>query len=271
MNGSHPEVIVVDNSFGDQQTEQLAIKSGVRYVIEPRVGLSNARNAGAAAATGELIAFIDDDALADSVWLARHSAVLADDSLIASTGRILPIGTEHGPGWEAMRALDLGDQAFVVDHRTPDWFERANFGGLGSGANMVIKRRAFADGWRFREILGLGADLGGFEEYYLFFKLIGSGARIAYVPDAVVRHGPDSSGEPRAQRIASAHLRSAAYLTMLLVEEPEYRRQLARYVAQMLRGHRLPWRPEEPPSRLKLLAAGCRGPFFYLRNRLAGR
>ena len=134
------------------------------------------------------------------------------------------------------------------------------------------QRRAFADGWQFREILELGADLGGFEEYYLFFKLVGgSQPGSPYVPDAVVRHGPDSSGEPRSQRIASAHRRSAAYLTMLLVEEPDYRHQLGRYVVQMLRGRRLPWRSEDPPSRLKLLAAGCRGPFFYLRNRLAGR
>ena len=96
------------------------------------------------------------------------------------------MATENGQGW-----LDLGEQAFVVDRSDPWWFERANFGGLGSGgSNMVVKRRAFDQGLRFRETLGLGADLGGFEEHYFFFTMIKSGARVAYVPDAVVRHAP---------------------------------------------------------------------------------
>ena len=73
---------------------------------------------------------------------------------------------------------------------------------------MVVKRRAFDHGLRFRETLGLGADLGGFEEHYLFFTMIKGGARVAYVPGAVVRHGtlssqPSRKPSQRAHRIAT--------------------------------------------------------------------
>ena len=96
MDGPEPETIVVDNTEGDRETKRVTARAGARYVVETRVGLSRARNTGIDAATGELIAFLDDDAIADSAWLSRHSEVLADESLTASTGRELPIATEPG-------------------------------------------------------------------------------------------------------------------------------------------------------------------------------
>jgi glycosyltransferase involved in cell wall biosynthesis len=252
-----PEVIVVDNTSGDLETEQVAKGAGSRYLVETRIGLSRARNAGIEAASGELIAFLDDDAIADPAWLCRHSEVLADDSLMASTGRILPMVAADARG-----ILDLGEQAFVIDRSDPWWFERANFGGVAAGgSNMVLKRRAFANGLRFRETLGSGVDLGGFEEHYLFFTMIKGGARVAYVPGAVVRH---SEAEV-------SYRYNAAYLTMLLVEEPEFRRRTLRYAVQAFRRQQIPSRQTPPASRLKMLATGYRGPLLYLRSRLASR
>ena len=268
---------MVDNTPGDSETERITTHAGARYLVESRVGLSNARNAGIDAANGELIAFIDDDAIADPAWLSQHSEALADTSLMGSTGRILPMSARNGQASDAARALDLGDQAFVVDRSDPWWFERANFGGVGAGgSNMVLKRRAFEHGLRFRETLGLGADLGGFEEHYLFFTMIKSGSRVAYVPGAVVRHrGVELSADPETHRTARAHCYSAAYLTMLLVEEPEFRPRTLRYIVRVLRRGRNPWRPPSPnghrASGLNMLAAGYRGPLLYLRSRLTKR
>src|SRR5579884_1169719 len=71
----HPsyEVVVVDNSQGDSPSQQLAGQFGARYVREPRAGLSRARNTGARAAWGEIVAFTDDDALPDPRWLSLHA------------------------------------------------------------------------------------------------------------------------------------------------------------------------------------------------------
>ena len=268
LDGPDFEVIVVDNTQGDPNTERIANRAGARYLVEPRIGLSRARNTGIDTAAADLIAFLDDDAVADPAWLRRHSEILANDSLIASTGRILPIATENGKG-----LLDLGEQAFVVDCSDPWWFERANFGGVASGgSNMVVKREAFSRGLRFRETLGLGTDLAGFEEHHLLFTIIKGGGRVAYVPDAVVRHGdPKLLTEAENGRSARVYRYNAAYLTMLLVEEPEFRYRTVRYAIQGFLGRRVLWRHRPRPSRLKMLAAGSGGPFVYLRSRLARR
>jgi glycosyltransferase involved in cell wall biosynthesis len=257
------EVVIVDNSEGDRDVEGLAEECGARYLVESRLGLSFARNAGIDVATGEVIAFLDDDAVVDPGWLREHATALSDDSLTATTGRVVPVGKD--------RALDLGEQAFTVDQGDRWWFERANFGGLGSGANMAFKRWTFDRGLRFRETLGRGAELEGFEDYYLWFKMIEQGARIAYVPTAVIKHGPELSTEPTGRRLARDHRRVAAYLTMLFVEEPGFRRRTLRYAADVLRAKRLPWRTDPAPNRLRVMMDGFSGPLAYLRSRLVRR
>jgi glycosyltransferase involved in cell wall biosynthesis len=268
LEGPNPELIVVDNTHGDPQAELLASRAGARYVVEPEVRLSRARNRGIEEATTDVIAFLDDDALADPDWLLRHSEALADESLMASTGRVLPINLENGRGM-----LDLGEETFVVDRSDPWWFERTNFGGLApGGSNIAVKRQAFEGGLRFNESLGLGTDLAGFEEHYFLFTLVKTGARVAYVPGAVIRHpDPELLTESHGAVGRRAYRITAAYLTMLLVEEPEFRSRTMRYAVRGFRRKPVPWRDSAAPSRLAMLAAGPRGSLLYLRSRLTRR
>jgi glycosyltransferase involved in cell wall biosynthesis len=270
------EVIVVDNTPGDPETEKVAADWGVRYVIEARVGASRARNAGVNVAMGESIAFLDDDCVAEPGWLLKHSETLSDSSLSASTGRILPLPGHEDSGYEAAHGLDLGGEEFVVDRGDPLWFERANFAGLGFGGNMAVKRSVFDAGASFRESIGPGTELHWGEDVYLLFTLIRMGHRVAYAPAAVVRHG-DARVSPEMERRLTALERrhSAAYLTLLLVEERGYVRRTADYLLRLVRRKRPPWRPEvrgaSPATRVKMLVAALHGPLIYLRNRLASR
>jgi glycosyltransferase involved in cell wall biosynthesis len=276
IDGPSFEVIVVDNTTGEAAVRELALAAGARYVIEPNVGLSRARNVGARAARGSIVAFIDDDATPARDWLARHVTALADATLSATTGRVVPSSPETPPAraYLAAGAEDLGEEPFRVDRHTPSWFEMANFGGVGVGPNMAVRRSVFARGWGFREDLGPQNGLPG-EEHYAFFSLIRDGHAIAYVADSVVHHDPPATMaglERRKRQIAHG---SAAYLVMLLVEEPGFRRATLRYAWGAVSGGRRSWRrtqSREPlVSRAQLARAVVSGPFAYLRWRMRRR
>lgn len=65
------EVLVVDNSQGDAETERVARELAARYVVERRAGLSRARNRGLAESRTEIVAFVDDDAIPSEDWLGK--------------------------------------------------------------------------------------------------------------------------------------------------------------------------------------------------------
>jgi glycosyltransferase involved in cell wall biosynthesis len=267
--GSDLEVIVVDNTPGDPETQRVAAESGARYLMEPRVGLSRARNLGALAASGEVVALIDDDAVAGEGWLRRHREALADSSLAATTGRILPRSPEMMPS----ELFDLDEEPFTVDRTTRWWFERANFGGLGFGGNMALRRSLFDDGFRFRESLGAGTAFEGAEEFYALHTIVRDGGSVAYVPEAVVLHDePTDHRGPRAHELDSAR-RHSAYFCLLFAEEPRFRRRLGRYLMDTIRGAPRTWRESQPrarhASRTRMWMAACRGPGLYLRSRFA--
>ena len=270
------EVIVVDNTSGDETVHRLAETAGARTVMEPTVGLSRARNRGARAAKGEVVAFIDDDAIARPDWLGVHAAAFRDQSLAATTGRILPScpATRAAETWGAA-VEDLGDIPLRVDRASPDWFERANFGGIGSGSNMAFRSTLFEHGWGFRESLGLGEHerpLG--EEHYAFFTLISQGHVIAYLPDAVVYHDPLASMSDLRLKKRRLVRGSAAYLVMLLVEHAEFRTRTLRYAFTAVGRKRRPWRRGGAVgsflSRRELAAAAISAPSLYWRSRRAG-
>src|SRR5436190_17973692 len=59
------ELLVVDNAPATDATRRWARERGIRYICEPVPGVSNARNRGIAEATGEVVAFSDDDAVVE--------------------------------------------------------------------------------------------------------------------------------------------------------------------------------------------------------------
>jgi glycosyltransferase involved in cell wall biosynthesis len=275
----HPnyEVIVVDNTSGERRVEELAASFGARYVVERQVGLSRARNTGGRAALGEFVAYIDDDAVAESAWLSRHAAGFGDASVAATTGRILPtsLDTPSARAYAAAGGEDLGEDSFQVDRMSPGWFEMANFGGLGVGPNMAFRRALFEADWGFRESLGLGAQLPGNEEHYAFFTLIRDGHAIAYLPDAIVRHDYPATMDALRRRRSRILRSGVAYTAMLLIEEPQFRSNTFRYMREAMQGTRRTWRrgraEQRFVTRLQLFAAACAGLPLYLRTALAGR
>jgi GT2 family glycosyltransferase len=83
------EVIVVDDGSTDA-TPQIAARHRVRLVSTPNRGLSAARNTGLAMATGDVVAYIDDDAYADPYWLTYLAATFLTTDHVGAGGPNVP-------------------------------------------------------------------------------------------------------------------------------------------------------------------------------------
>jgi glycosyltransferase involved in cell wall biosynthesis len=89
----HEVVVIVDHN--PELSRRLAAGGlGARIVDNPgESGLSGARNAGLNEATGEIVAYLDDDATAEPQWLAELAAAFDDPRIIAAGGRAGPAGS----------------------------------------------------------------------------------------------------------------------------------------------------------------------------------
>lgn len=270
------DVLVVDNAPSDARAHEIALRWGASYVVEPVAGLSRARNRGASISDAEIIAFVDDDALPEPAWLSALACEFRDPTVMAVTGQIYALRIETEA--ERLAAATGGPAAGgyerrVVDRHRPAWFELANFGGIGNGGNMAFRRRVFAVWPGFDERLGRGAPLDGGEEHYAFFALIDRGYRVVYTPRAVVRHPyPQTLAELRARHLKGLSA-SSAYIVLLFVEQPRYRRTVLKYLLEWLRGTRRSWRgptaSQRPRivSRWRTLTAWFYGPVLYVAAR----
>ena len=81
-------IIVVNNGPHLAAVEEIAQRHGARVVREPQRGVSRARNAGIRAATGNILAFLDDDSVADPHWLPLLLTPFRDPEVLAVVGSI---------------------------------------------------------------------------------------------------------------------------------------------------------------------------------------
>ena len=100
------EIIVVNNGPHLAAVEEIAKRHDARVVTEPQRGVSRARNAGIRAATGNILAFLDDDSVADPNWLPLLLTPFRDPQVLAVVGSIF-----------AQTLADPVSQAFDYLHR----------------------------------------------------------------------------------------------------------------------------------------------------------
>jgi GT2 family glycosyltransferase len=181
----HQIVVVVDNNPPLAARVQNELPDVL--VVENRSsrGLSSARNAGIAAAQGEIVAFLDDDAVAEPDWLATLLACYADPRVLGAGGAVEPVW-EHGrPAW-------FPDEfGWVVGCSYRGMPPRATAVRNLIGANMSFQREVFASVGGFSTTVGrVGLRPVGCEETELCIRALqqSRGRVLVYEPRARVKH-----------------------------------------------------------------------------------
>jgi glycosyltransferase involved in cell wall biosynthesis len=175
------EVIVVIDHSPELLTWAERNLPGARVIVNAGApGLAAARNAGVAAATGDVVAFIDDDAWAEPGWLAALLAPYADPAVVGTGGAVLPVWAGHRPSW-------LPEEF--------DWVVGCSYRGLPReraevrnviGCSMSFRRVAILAAGGFDDALGRTRTRAlGCEETDLCIRIDGA---IVYAPAARVRH-----------------------------------------------------------------------------------
>ncbi|HEX4093759.1 MAG TPA: glycosyltransferase [Trebonia sp.] len=289
----HPdyEVIVVDNRPADAPPADL---EGVRVVREPRPGISAARNRGVSVATGEIIAFTDDDVQVQPGWLSAIGGRFARQPHVSVvTGLVVPLELEtqaqiffeqSGSGQDRGYAPLTFERAgrFRVrrrDQRAATDEVRSLYltGEFGFGANMAFRTAVLQASGGFDEALGVGTATRGGEDLAMFVELLTAGHQIGYEPAAIIEHQHRATMADLDRQIYGYGLGFTAMLTAVALRDPWHLLGLAAIVPAWLRSLRAESSAKSvnraddyPPALARAELRGmAAGPVAYLRARRA--
>ena len=282
------EVVVVDNAPADDSTravvrERFGDDPRVRYVRLDRAGASHARNVGARLARGEIVAFTDDDALVDELWVAALVAGFADDPrIVCVTGLTLAgsLETPAAQAFEAYGGMGLGLRPRLYDrdeHRGDTLLYPYTAGVFGASNNVAFRRGDFLARGGFDVTIGPGTAVFGAEDLDLFLAVVLDGQRIAYEPAATVRHEHRADFADLYWQVFTYSAGFTALLTKWALADPRVALDLARRVprvlpAALLASHRSGAEAGvgDYPAQLRWLerAGYLYGPLAYLRSRI---
>jgi glycosyltransferase involved in cell wall biosynthesis len=158
------ELIVVDNGSSDG-TAEVAASHGAQAVPEPRGrGVGRARNAGAAASSGDVLMFVDADVVLPDVALLRVASAMADSACLGGA-----FDTDYRPSRRAMRSYLRFWRAVGLTFR------------MAQGACQFCSREAFDALGGYDERLWMGEDV----EFWWRLRRLARrrGARVEYVRD----------------------------------------------------------------------------------------
>lgn len=185
LNYKNFEVIVVNGPSTDKTKDLiLPYMNAIKYRECPVANLSISRNIGIKAAAGDIVAFIDDDAIPDKLWLDDLVSVYEKDSSIGGVGGKIYDGCRLGVfqvEYATINKFGIPN----TDYKLPQDFNDSN----GDNFNIMVGCNC---SFRKKALL----DVGGFDEYYEYFhdesdvavRVIRKGYKIIHHTRAIVHH-----------------------------------------------------------------------------------
>lgn len=293
----HFDVVVVDNAPATSETREL-IRSEfsdprVRRVTEPIPGLSRARNTGLGVASGEFVAFTDDDVVVDRYWLAELAAGFERAAGVDLVSGLVPSGelrTRVQGFFDGRVSWSRNLEAKIYRLASPPpklpMFP-FSVGEYGTGANFAVRRSAATALGGFDTAFGVGTRTGGAEDLDMFTRIILDGRTLVMQPSALVWHRHRDDLAALRVQARGYGIGLGAWLTKILLRPRTARIALVRAPHAIRRLLSLAWRRTEVPVRQRQgradqidrtisrvgwleLFSVARGPFAYARQRAAG-
>ena len=285
------EVIVVDNvpvtdAVADLVARRNAAGTGgvpLRRVVERRPGLSWARNSGLHAASGRIVAYLDDDEHPDRHWLAELALGFSmGHGVTGVSGLVLPAVLET----PAQRLYEQFGGHSKGRGLAAEVFDTASHAkqhplyplpAFGVGASLAFDRAALIRIGGFDVALGAGTPARAGEDTAAIADLMLDGGTFVYQPGAVMWHEHREGFAEIERQLDGYGSGLTAFYTRAVLRNPRCLLTLARLAPRALRdlrgkdSVRTATMTEDYPAMLRRASAHgmLSGPFRYLRSRLA--
>ncbi len=182
------EILLVNNNSTDNTEEVYNEFSNIlpgklRYIFESKQGLSFARNRALNEAKGEIVSFIDDDAVVEPDWLTAVEEAFSNYNATLVGGKSYLIYPHDPPDWLSpewetnLSRIDYGEEPLVGTSK--------HMYGLNYS---LLKKPALDLGGFNTEIGRIGKKLFSYEEVDMQNKIVENGGVVVYEPKAVVGH-----------------------------------------------------------------------------------
>ena len=191
------EIIIVNDSREEVVIPDYIKKYGTKVFKSEKHGYAQARNAGIAHATKEIIAFLDDDCLPESNWLIEIKKTYVQSKDIGGVGGSLILYRDEG-SLRKMEELGMFLTDFLFGDRKavgkihPSGLVTGNFDPVGdirevdhlNGSNLSFRRKALEGIWADEYFGGVGYR----EETDVCVNVTKRGYKLIFNPKAVVHH-----------------------------------------------------------------------------------
>lgn len=189
---SEYEILLVDNNCTDNTRAICDAFAAAhkdvrfRYVVEPEQGLSAARNKGIKEAKGDIIVYVDDDALVDAHYLRDYAEwFAAHQETMACGGPIEPLYETEEPKWMSPYTKALLTAWMNYGDKVREYPK----GRYPGGGNAAYRKEVFDKVGLFNTALGRkGGNLMGSEEKDIFDKMHALHMQVLYLPTPVLHH-----------------------------------------------------------------------------------